>query len=47
MLALLTVRMHALFWLFVAAFNLVGTVDLIVDYYQLNKCVRNGRLRST
>jgi hypothetical protein len=33
MLALLTVRMRALFWLFVAAFNLVGTVDLIVDYY--------------
>ena len=33
MLALLTVRMRALFWLFVAAFSLVGTVDLIVDYY--------------
>ena len=33
MLALLTVRMRPLFWLFVVAFNLVGTVDLIVDYY--------------
>src|SRR5579864_4204284 len=33
MLALLTVRMRGLFWLLVVAFNLVGTVDLIVDYY--------------
>jgi hypothetical protein len=33
MLALLTVRMRPLFWLFVAAFNLVGVVDLILDYY--------------
>ena len=33
MLALLTVRMRPLFWLFVVAFNLVGVVDLIVDYY--------------
>jgi hypothetical protein len=33
MLALLTVRILPLFWLFVVAFNLVGTVDLIVDYY--------------
>jgi hypothetical protein len=33
MLALLTVRMRSLFWLFVVAFNLVGTLDLIVDYY--------------
>jgi hypothetical protein len=33
MLALLTVRMRPLFWLFVVAFNLVGTVDLIVAYY--------------
>ena len=32
-LALLTVRIRPLFWLFVVAFNLVGTVDLIVDYY--------------
>ena len=33
MLALLTVRIRPLFWLFVVAFNLVGAVDLFVDYY--------------
>src|SRR6478736_3075069 len=33
MLALLTVRIRTLFWLFVVAFNLAGTVDLVVDYY--------------
>jgi hypothetical protein len=33
MLALLTVRIRPLFWLFVVAFNLVGTTDLILDYY--------------
>jgi len=32
-LALLTVRIRPLFWLFVVAFNVVGTVDLILDYY--------------
>ena len=32
-LALLTVRIRPLFWLFVVAFNLVGAVDLIIDYY--------------
>jgi hypothetical protein len=32
-LALLTVRMRPLFWLFVVAFNLVGLVDLILNYY--------------
>jgi hypothetical protein len=32
-LALLTVRIRPLFWLFVVAFNLVGTADLILDYY--------------
>ena len=32
-LALLTVRIRPLFWLFVAAFNLVGFVDIILDYY--------------
>src|SRR5262245_63869836 len=29
MLALLTVRIRPLFWLFVVAFNLVGTADII------------------
>ena len=33
MLALLTTRMRSLFWFFVVAFNVVGTVDIIVDYY--------------
>jgi hypothetical protein len=33
MLALLTVRVRPLFWLFVVAFNLVGAGDIIVDYY--------------
>jgi phosphoglycerol transferase MdoB-like AlkP superfamily enzyme len=33
MLALLTARVRPLFWVFIVAFNLVGTVDLIVDYY--------------
>src|SRR6267154_5874436 len=33
MLALLTVRIRPLFWLFVVAFNLVGAADLIGDYY--------------
>ena len=33
MLALLAVRIRPLFWLFVVAFNIVGAVDLIVDYY--------------
>ncbi len=33
MLALLSVRIRPLFWLFVVAFNLVGMIDLILDYY--------------
>jgi hypothetical protein len=33
MLALLTFRIRPLFWLFVLGFNLVGTIDLVVDYY--------------
>src|SRR6201997_4233127 len=33
MLALLTVRIRPLFWLFVVAFNLVGIIDLVFDYY--------------
>ena len=37
MAALLTTRIRPLFWLFVVAFNLVGAVDLIVDYYHGNQ----------
>lgn len=32
-LALLTVRVRPLFWAFVIGFNLVGAVDILVDYY--------------
>ena len=37
MLALLTVRVRSVFWLFVVAFNLVGATDIIVDYYHGNQ----------
>src|SRR4051812_47519203 len=46
-LALLTVRTRPLFWLFVVAFNVVGVVDLILDYYhatQLNLPAVAGQL---
>lgn len=33
MLALLTMRIRPLFWFFVVAFNLVGAIDLLADYY--------------
>lgn len=33
MLALLSVRTRPLFWLFVVAFNVVGTADLLANYY--------------
>src|SRR5215813_13300578 len=33
MLALVTVRIRPLFWLFVVAFNVVGVTDIVVDYY--------------
>jgi len=32
-LALLTVRIRSVFWLLVAAFNVAGVADLLVDYY--------------
>jgi hypothetical protein len=34
LLALVTVRSRVLFWPFVVAFNVVGAIDIIVDYYQ-------------
>jgi hypothetical protein len=37
MLALLVVRIRPLFWLLVVAFNVVGAVDLIVNYYHGNQ----------
>jgi len=36
-LALLTVRIRPLFWLLVVAFNLVGAVDLLLDYYHATR----------
>jgi hypothetical protein len=50
MLALLTVRIRPLFWLFVVAFNVVGAVDIIVDYYhatQLDLPAHAGELSAT
>jgi hypothetical protein len=47
MLALLTVRIRPLFWLFVVSFNLVGIIDLILDYYhatQVNLPAMAGQL---
>ena len=49
-LALLTVRIRPLFWLFVVAFNLVGVVDLILDYYhatQVGLPALSGQLGAT
>ena len=36
-LALLTVRIRPLFWLFVAAFNLLGMADILIDYYHASR----------
>ena len=50
MLALLTVRVRPLFWLFVVAFNLVGVSDIILDYYhaiQAGLPAMAGQLGST
>lgn len=33
MLALLAIRVRPLFWTLIVAFNVVGVVDLVVDYY--------------
>jgi hypothetical protein len=47
MLALATVRWSRLFWFFVAAFNLVGLSDILVDYYhalQVNLPAMAGEL---
>ena len=37
LLALITVRIRPLFWLFVAGFNLVGITDILLDYYHATK----------
>ncbi len=46
-LALLTVRIRPLFWSFVVAFNIVGIVDILLDYYhaiQANIPAQAGQL---
>jgi hypothetical protein len=50
MLALVTIRIRPLFWLFVVAFNVVGAVDILVDYYhatQVNLPAMAGELGAT
>lgn len=50
MLALLTVRMRPLFWLFVVAYNVVGAVDILIDYYHgtmLDLPALSGQLAAT
>jgi hypothetical protein len=50
MLALVTFRIRPLFWSFVIAFNVVGVVDIIVDYYhatQINLPAMAGELGAT
>jgi hypothetical protein len=37
LLALLTAKVGRIFWFFVVAFNLVGVVDIVVDYYHASK----------
>jgi hypothetical protein len=47
MLALLAIRIRPVFWLFVVAFNVVGTSDLILNYYhaiQVGLPARAGEL---
>src|SRR5499427_10112313 len=49
-LALFTVRIRPVIWLFVVAFNLVGSADLIIDYYnatELGLPALAGELGST
>jgi hypothetical protein len=48
-LALLTIRIRPVFWPLVVAFNVVGAVDIIVDYYHgitLNLPALSGELGS-
>ena len=50
MLALVTSRVRPLFWMFVAAFNVVGAGDLVIDYYhaiQANLPAHAGELGAT
>jgi hypothetical protein len=49
-MTLLTARMGSLFWFFVVAFNVVGTIDLLGDYFnavRLGLPAMPGQLGST
>ncbi len=49
-LALLTIRIRPLFWSFVVAYNLMGAVDILVDYYhgvKFNLPALSGELGAT
>lgn len=49
-LALLTTRIRSLFWPLVVGFNLVGTIDIVVDYYhgyKLGLAALSGELGAT
>ena len=49
-LALLAARVRPLFWLLVAAFNIVGATDIIIDYYHATRAglpAMAGQLGST
>ena len=37
MLALVTTKIRPLFWTFVVAFNVVGVIDLLLDYYHATR----------
>ena len=50
LLALLTVRIRPAFWTFIVAFNVVGAVDILVDYYHGIRdglAVVSGQLEAT
>ena len=50
LLALLTAKIRPVFWPFIVAFNVVGAIDIIVDYYhaiQLNLPAFAGQLGAT
>jgi hypothetical protein len=50
MLALMAVRFRPLFWPLVVAFNVMGTVDILVDYYhgiQVGLAAQAGELGAT
>lgn len=50
MLALLTIRIRSLFWPLVVAFNVVGVIDILVDYYHgvlLQLPQQSGQLGAT